>query len=331
MKASITRTPSAQSSSAASASTPVPVAGQRAGPSYARWQVILAFAALYLIWGSTYLGIRFAIETMPPFAMASSRFLLSGAMLVAWARFRGAPWPTRRQWAHAAMIGACLLFLGNGGVVWAEQRHVPSSLVALLVATTPAWVAVIDWLRPGGSKPNRGVVAGLALGFVGVALLIGPARLPDGSAVDLFGMALVVVASLAWAGGSVFSRHADHPRSPLMDTGIQALAGSSMVFIVSVLNGDWMRLNLEAISLRSVAAYVYLVIAGGIIAFTAFVWLIKRVEPSRVATYAYVNPVVAVFLGWALAGELLTIEMLIASGIVVVAVAIIVTYRDQGT
>ena len=321
MKASVTAPATAPATSVSSPAV--------TGQSSARWQVIAAFAALYIIWGSTYLGIRFAIETMPPFVMASTRFLLSGAILVVWARFRGAAWPTRRQWAHAAAIGACLLLLGNGGVVWAEQRQVPSSLVALLVATTPAWVALIDWLRPGGHKPNRGVVAGLAMGFAGVFLLIGPAKLPDGSAVDLFGMVLVVFASLAWAIGSVYSRHADHPASPLMDTGIQALAGSSMVFVVSVLNGDWMRLNLDAISFRSLAAYAYLVIAGGIVAFTAFVWLLKRVEPSRVATYAYVNPVVAVFLGWALAGEALTVETLIASAIIVAGVAIIVTYRGR--
>jgi drug/metabolite transporter (DMT)-like permease len=311
----------------ANAIQPLSAAGLRNLSSFA-WKVVTAFAAVYLIWGSTYLGIRFAIETIPPFLMAGMRFVLAGGLLYAWTRARGAPRPTRRQWASAAVVGGLLLVGGNGTGVWAQLRHVPSGMVALLVATTPFWMTLIEWLRPGGVKPTGAVVAGLVVGFGGIVLLIGPQAAP-GAGTDLFSMLLPVLAALLWSLGSIYSRGADLPRSPLMTTGIQMLAGGGMLLVVALLAGDWGRFNPAQVSARSLAAFVYLVTFGALVAFTAFSWLLRHVSPARVSTYAYVNPVIAVFLGWALAGEPLTPRTLVAAAIIVGAVAIIITFRER--
>jgi drug/metabolite transporter (DMT)-like permease len=291
-----------------------------------RVQLIAAFAAVYVIWGSTYLAIRFAIQTLPPFLMAGTRFVIAGAMLFAWARLRGAPRPTARQWLGAAVVGLLLLGTGNGAVVWAEQRVV-SSVVALLLAVTPIWTALLDWLRPGGARPGRGEIAGLVLGFAGIVLLIGPGNLASGTSIDLLGAVVVLLASLSWAAGTIYARYAKLPNSPLLSTGMEQLAGGAFLLIASVLAGDWGRVRFDAISTSSITAYLYLVFVGSLIAFSAYVWLIKHAPPSRVATYAYVNPVIAVFLGWALASEPLTAQTLIATAVIVAAVALIITNK----
>jgi drug/metabolite transporter (DMT)-like permease len=293
------------------------------------WKVVAAFAAVYVIWGSTYLAIRFAIETIPPFLMAGLRFVLAGLLLYAWTRARGAPRPTRRQWAGAAVIGGLLLVGGNGSGVWAQLRHVPSGMVALLVATTPFWMTLIEWIRPGGVKPTGAVLAGLVVGFAGIVLLIDPQTM-SGAGTDLFSMLLPVGAALLWSLGSIYSRGADLPKSPLMTTGIQMLAGGGMLLVVALAAGDWGRFDPAQVSVRSLAAFAYLVTFGALVAYTAFSWLLRHTSPARVSTYAYVNPVIAVFLGWALAGEPLTPRTLVAAAIIVGAVAIIITFREQG-
>ncbi len=294
-------------------------------PSRAR--LVLAFAAVYLIWGSTYLGIRYAIETLPPFFMAGVRFLVAGGALFAIACLRGAPLPSFPQWRSTMVVGALLLLGGNGGVTWAEQT-VPSGLTALLVALVPAWVVLIDWVRPNGVRPAGPVLAGLALGLVGIGLLINPFG-GSQSEINLLGAGVLGFASLSWAIGSVYSQHTAMPQSPMMATALEMLAGGVLLSLAAGLSGEWARVDLAAVSTRSILALAYLIVFGAIVAFTAYMWLLNATTPARAATYAYVNPVVAVFLGWLLAGEPLTVRTLIAAAVIVTAVMLITTYRSR--
>ena len=289
--------------------------------SVSRSRVIAAFAAVYIIWGSTYLAILFAIETLPPFLMAGSRFLVSGALLYGVARARGAERPERRNWAATAVIGALLLLGGNGGVVWAEQR-VPSGLAALLVATVPVWMVTLEWLR-GGLRPTRGVVAGLMLGMAGLTLLIGPGEFAGGRGADTLGAIVLVAASLSWATGSIYSRSAPLPKSPILTTGMEMLAGGVLLTLLGLATGELGRLDLAAASTKSWLALLYLVLFGSLVGFTAYIWLLKVSTPAKVSTYAYVNPVVAVLLGWLFANEPLTLRTLLAAAVIIAGVALI--------
>jgi drug/metabolite transporter (DMT)-like permease len=291
-----------------------------------RVRVGAAFAAIYLIWGSTYLAIRFAIETLPPFFMAGARFITAGALLYTWAWLRGAPRPTRLHWREAAIIGGLMVLGGNGGVTWAEQR-IPSGLTALLVATVPLWVVLLEGIRPGGGRPSGRVVAGLGLGLGGVALLIGPGNLIGGQAVDLFGTTVVLLAALAWASGSLYSRQAQLPAAPLQGVALEMLAGGTWLLLAGGVTGEGARLDLSGASLSSLLALGYLTVLGSIVAFSAYLWLLRVSTPARASTYAFVNPVIAVFLGWALADEPLTAQTLLAAAVIVAAVVIIVTGR----
>jgi drug/metabolite transporter (DMT)-like permease len=295
-----------------------------------RWQVILAFALIYVIWGSTYLAIRFAIETIPPFLMAGVRFVTAGGILYGLSAMWGAPRPTWGQWKGAAVLGALLLLGGNGGVTWAEQK-VPSGIAALMVATVPFWVTVLDWLRPGGTRPGGRVVVGLLLGLVGIALLIGPDALLGGGNVDAIGAVVLVLASLSWAAGTLFSRQSAGrlPASPWQLTAMEMLSGGAFLLIAGLLTGEAGRVDLAAVSARSVLALLYLIVFGALVGFSAYIWLLRVTTPTRAATYAYVNPVVAVFLGWALAGEEITAETVVAAGIIIAAVVIITTYKGK--
>lgn len=289
--------------------------------------MVLAFAAIYLVWGSTYLAILYAIETLPPFLMAGSRFLVAGTAMYAWARAAGAAAPRRVEWKGAALIGALLLLGGNGGVVWAEMR-ISSGLAALLVATVPVWMVLIEWAG-GGARPTRRVVAGLVTGFVGLGLLIGPGDLLGGASPDPRGTAAVLIGSLCWAAGSVASRRVALPSSPLLGTGMEMLAGGAFLMAAATVLGEWGRLDLAAVSRESLIGLAYLIVAGSWIGFTAYVWLLRHVEVSKVATYAYVNPVVAVLLGWAIAGEPLTARTLTAAAVIVAAVVVITSGRRR--
>lgn len=289
--------------------------------------MVVAFAAIYLVWGSTYLAISYAVETLPPFLMAGARFLVAGSAMYVWARVRSAPAPARAEWRGAALIGALLLMGGNGGVVWAETR-IPSGLAALLVATVPLWMVLIEWWG-GGARPTRRVVAGLIVGFVGLALLIGPADFLGGDAVDLLGTGAVLVGSLSWAFGSVISRRVSLPESPLLGTGMEMLAGGALLMLAGTVLGEWGRFDAAAASRESILGLLYLIGAGSWIGFTAYVWLLRHVEVSKVATYAYVNPVVAVVLGWAIAGERLTARTLAATVVIVIGVVFITAGRRR--
>lgn len=291
-----------------------------------RLQVMVAFAAVYLIWGSTYLAIRFAIETIPPLLMAGVRFLVAGLLLYAWIHRRDVPRPTRAHWITATVVGAFLLLGGNGGVVWAEQ-YVPSGLTALLVATVPLWIAVLDWARPGGAWPTGSVMLGVGMGVAGLALLIGPDDLLGGGRVHLTGALVLIGAALSWAIGSLYARHSPLPASPFSATSIEMLMGGVLLILAGLIRGEAAHLDVSAISLQSGIAFGYLILFGSLGGFTAYIWLLKNVPPVQATTYAYVNPVVAVFLGWALADEPLTGRVLLAAAIIVAAVVMITMKR----
>jgi drug/metabolite transporter (DMT)-like permease len=291
------------------------------------WRIVAAFAAVYLIWGSTYLAIRFAIETLPPFLMAGTRFLLAGALLHLWARVRGAPAPERAHWAPSLLLGALFFLVGNGGVVWAEQR-VPSGLAALLVAVTPVWTAVFEWRR-GGAAPSFGTVTGLVAGLTGVALLVAPGQLGSGMPISLPGAAACMISSMGWSLASVLSRGRRLPESPAIASSLQMLCGGGLLATAGLLTGEGAAVHLHAITPRSVLALCYLIVFGSLVAFTAFTWLLRVSTVSRVATCAYVNPVVAVLLGWAVAGERLTIRTVVAAAVIIGAVVLLTTARSR--
>ncbi len=284
--------------------------------------LIAAFAAVYLIWGSTYLAIRVAVETLPPFLMAGARFLVAGLLLYGWTAARGVPRPGRRAWMAAAIVGAFLLLGGNGGVVWAEQR-VSSSITALLVASEPLWIVLLDWLRPGGKRPQPLAALGVLLGFGGVALLIGPAVLQGSGTLSFISPLVIVLAALAWAAGSLYARTAPLPASGAQTSAMQMLIGGFLLLLVGLGTNETHQLVNTTISLRSALAVGYLVIFGSLVGFTSYAWLVKHTTASRASTYAYVNPVVAVLLGWALLSEPVTPRTLLAAAIIVSSVVII--------
>ena len=286
-----------------------------------------ALLVVYVIWGSTYLAIRIAIETLPHFLMAGVRFLVAGSALFAWAVRRGArvaDAPGRPQWRAAAIIGAGLFLGGNGGVVFAESR-IPSGVTALLVATLSFWMALLGWLA-WGERPPRRVLVGLPLGFAGTALLIGPV---ETSGIDPLGAAACLGASLSWAAASLYSRGAPLPARTAVSTGMQMITGGVWLVLAGLLNGELSQLQPQAFSVSSLLAFGYLVVAGSLIAFSAYAWLLRNAPTPLVATYAYVNPVVAVALGWAFAGEPVTPRMLAAGGTILGAVALIASGSSQ--
>jgi drug/metabolite transporter (DMT)-like permease len=305
----------------------LPTIPQSKLPPAPRGKVIAAFAAVYIIWGSTYLAIKIAVVALPPFLMAGSRFIIAGTMLYAWARLQGHARPTLREWRTTAIIGTFLLLGGNGAVV-SVAHLLPSGMSALLVATTPFWMVAFEGLRKGGSRPSASVVAGLILGFVGLGVLLGPGTLPSGGGVHLGGAFVLFLGTLSWSAGSVYSSHARLPASTCLALGMEQLAGGAILLVAGLATGEAGSFDPAGITTRSVIAFVYLIVFGSLLGFSSYIWLLSVSTPARVSTYAYVNPVVAVFLGWMLGGESLTTRTLVASGIIVLAVAILTT--DQG-
>lgn len=297
----------------------------------ARSRVISAFAAVYLIWGSTYLAIHYAVETIPPFLMGAGRFLTSGLILYAWSRRSGVRTPTAAEWRAATITGVLLLLCGNGAVIWAEQ-HVASGIVALIVAVVPLWMVLLDWLRPGGVRPRPLVFVGLALGLAGLALLIGPDALPShsGARLEIWATLVPVVGALFWALGSIVSRYAARPPSSQLATGMQMLAGGAAFLIVSAMLGEPRHFDIHAVAGSSLVGLLYLVTFGSLIGFTAYIFLLGATTPAKVATYAYVNPVVAVILGWAIAGEPFTGRAMLAATVILAGVATITLANVPG-
>jgi drug/metabolite transporter (DMT)-like permease len=297
-------------------------------PTPTRAALILAFAAIYIIWGSTYLGIRVAIETMPPFAMAAARFIIAGAILFAISRARGAAAPTGRQWGINAIIGTFLLLGGNGLVAWAEQ-FVPSGVTALLIGVQPLFFVLTEWAWPQGTRPTVVTAGALLLGFAGVAWLAAPWQQQDHGGLYLPGVLAILAACVFWAFGSIYSRHARHGADPLLASSLQMLAGGLALAMAATVHGELGHIELAAVSARSWIAFVYLVIFGSLIAFSTFVWLMRHSTPARVSTYAYVNPVVAVFLGWLILDEPITARTLVASVVIIAAVVIITMEKNK--
>jgi drug/metabolite transporter (DMT)-like permease len=287
-----------------------------------RWRIALAFAAVYLIWGSTYLAIRFAIETIPPYLMGGVRFLIAGGVLYAVLRWRGVRSPSRLQWRSAIIVGGLLLWGGNGGVMMAEQ-YVPSSLAALIVAMVPLWMVLLNWGWGDRVRPTAGTALGVGLGLAGIVLIAAPGQSAAEGAVNPIGLVMLIGASLSWSIGSLYARKASLPSNALLSTAMEMLAGGVFMLIAGLLLGQGAQIHFDQISVLSLSALGYLVIFGSLIGFTAYVWLLKVSTPARVSTYAFVNPVVAVFLGWLLAGEALSLRVLIAAAIIIVAVMLI--------
>jgi drug/metabolite transporter (DMT)-like permease len=307
------------------------------GSGASRSKIVAAFAAIYLIWGSTYLGIRFAIETIPPFLMGGVRFTIAGIALYIWSRARAREKPAPIHWRNTAIIGACLILGGNGAVMWAEQ-FVPSGMAALLVSILPFWIVLIDWLRPGGIRPTLGIVVGLVVGIAGIVVLLGPSVLhptpasdlaaTSGNGVALKGALVLMAGSLSWAAGSIYSRHVALPKSALLATSMEMLLGGVLLLALSFIMGEPKHFDPAGVSAKSLAGFAYLTTVGSLVGFTAYIWLLTVQPASRVSTYAYVNPVVAVFLGWALAGEALSLRTAIGAAIIIGAVALITTARS---
>ncbi|OHX37020.1 hypothetical protein BJL95_20240 [Methylomonas sp. LWB] len=278
-----------------------------------------ALLAVYLVWGSTYLMIRFVVETLPPFLSAGLRFVVSGVILLAWRRLAGDAAPTLRQWRSAAIVGTLLLLGGNGLVCWAEQT-VPSGVAALIIGAVPMFLVIADALRPNGARPTLRVLIGLVIGFIGIYLLVGPSVFSDDMPLNMSGVAALLLASLLWAVGSIYSKTADLPKTALMTTGAEMLAGGFALLVVSVLSEQWSIFSLTQVSTDSWLALVYLIVFGSMIGFASYAWLLQNAPISLVATYAYVNPLVAVFLGNWFAQEPLTPRILSASTVIIGAI-----------
>jgi drug/metabolite transporter (DMT)-like permease len=289
-------------------------------------RVVAAFAAVYLLWGSTYLAIRFAVETIPPFLMAGTRHLAAGLALYGWLRARGEARPERGHWKSAVLIGGLMLLGGNGLVTWAEQR-VPSGLAALIVASVPIWMAVLAGLEKRRA-PSGFVVFGLALGLAGIALLVAPGKF-GGERVEPAGAAALLLAALSWSVGSLASRRLKLPSSTLTAVAMEMVGGGVLLWIVGLALGQGRQLNLSAVSARSALSLGYLIVFGSLVGFSAYVWLLRVTTPARVSTYAYVNPIIAVLLGTLIGGEALTVRIGLAAAGILAAVALIIRHGAE--
>jgi len=295
-----------------------------------RIQVIAAFAALYLIWGSTYLAILFAIQSIPPFLMAGARFLLAGLIMFAIARTQGPLRSTSAEWRTALVVGACLLLGGNGGVTLSE-KFIESGLASLIVATVPIYITLLGWLSGMTPRPTPIVWVGLAGGFSGVAILLGPAlRLSVGDH-PAIGMSILLLSSFIWSAGSLYSRTVKHAASPFLGAAQQMFCGGLLLMLVGLFAGESKTFHPGNITTLSVGAFAYLVLIGAIVGYTAYFWLLRHCDPAKVATYAYVNPIVAVLLGALFAHEAVTLRTLLPAALIISSVALIITVQQFKT
>lgn len=295
-----------------------------------RARVLLAFAAVYVVWGSTYLFIRYTVETIPPFLLGSTRYLIAGALLFAFAKWRKAGIPSRAVVWLGVITGLLMPGLGNGAVIWAEQT-VPSSMTALIVAMVPLWIVVIDWARPRGKRPRPAMFVGLALGLIGTVILIGPDSLVGHGSVDSLGLTVLFVGSVGWAYGTLLTRWMKHDGSPIMFSAIQMLAASVGYATAAFASGEASHFALAQVSARSFASMAYLIFGGSIIGYTAYVYLLRNTSAAKAATYAYVNPVIAVALGWAFAGERIVARTIVAAIVMLGGVAIITSMQSTAS
>ncbi|MFA0888717.1 MAG: EamA family transporter [Synergistales bacterium] len=286
--------------------------------------VMAALGAVYFFWGTTYLGMKFAIETLPPFFMLSLRFMIAGVLLFAWTASRYKPEATPGQLRGAAFSGAVMLLGGTGLVAWAEQV-VPSNVAAIVIATMPLWMALIRWVALRGDRPGKTSMAGLVLGFAGTLLLVQSSTAgAPGTEGHAAGLAVLLLAAFLWASGSLLSRTLDQPVHPGLATSVQLLSGGLCCLLAGLLTGEAGKIHLDAISLRSAAAIAYLAVFGSVVAFSCYTWLLKATDPALASSYAYVSPVVAVTAGWVLAGESLNAGSLVAAAVILISVVLIV-------
>ncbi len=304
-----------------------------ARPTADRRSIWVGMLVLYVVWGSTYLGIAIAVQTIPPFVMAGVRFLVAGLILLAWSRLRdGGTFvaPTRREWRDSAIVGGLLLGGGMGLVAWGEQT-IPSGIAALMVALVPVWIAIFGRIAYAQRLPGL-AIAGIAIGFVGIAVLVGPTALGTTGALDPAGLLAVIVSPIAWSIGSLFASHrAVLPRQPLVASGLQMLTGGLVLMAMGAASGEFGSFDAAAVSTDSLLALAYLTVIGSLLAFTTFGWLLRVAPLQLVATYAYVNPVVAVILGALVLQEPIEPRTVVAGAIIVFAVALIVTARGRMT
>lgn len=285
-------------------------------------RIALAFLAIYVVWGSTYVAIKFSLESLPPFLMAAIRFTIAGILMSIWCKTQGAPIPKRENILPTFILGILLLVFGSTGVVLAE-KSVPSGLVSLLVTTVPIYIVLLQWLRPGGTKPTWRVIAGLCIGLIGMLLLLDPRIVNDNESIDYVGVSYVLIGALGSAIGVLYAPTAKLPGSQQVAAAMEMLAAGISLFVIAFCSGEFSYFSHAHLSLKSALAMAYLVVFGSMVAFSAYAWLLKVVSPSRVATYAYVNPVVALLLGWLLAGEPLTSSSILGSAVVLSAVWLI--------
>jgi drug/metabolite transporter (DMT)-like permease len=283
-----------------------------------RAKVLIAFALVYVIWGSTYLAISYAVTTIPPFLMAGMRFFTAGSLLYLFQRVRGVPKPTPKQWRNAFILGGLLLMLGNGVLCWAEER-VPSGVAALIVAIVPLWMVVFEWLS-GGARPGRNAIIGIALGLLGIGLLVQP---NGKGGVDPMGAAALIVATIGWSAGTLFGRRADMPKALMLTSGMEMMCGGVILFIAALVSGEFAHFHPAAVSRESVFGLLYLLVFGSWIAYSAYTYLVTATTPARLGTYAYVNPVIALFLGWLLHGEPIGPRTFAAVAVIVAAVVLL--------
>jgi drug/metabolite transporter (DMT)-like permease len=298
-------------------------------PAPKKTVVIIAFAALYLIWGSTYLGIRFSIETIPPFLMAGARFVLAGTIMYGIAWSQGIGESNWRNWRTSLIIGACLLLGGNGGVTISE-KYIDSGLAALIVAIVPIYIVLLGWLTGMARRPTAVMWMGLAGGFLGVGTLFGPGlhvHSPAGRN-PAIGISILLVTSFIWSAGSLYSRVAKHAASPFLTAAQQMICGGVLLLVAGAVTGELPRFHPSSVSLLSLISFIYLVLIGAVVGYTAYIWLLRHCDPAKVATYAYVNPIVAVLLGTLFAGETVTVRTLIASALIIGSVALIITAQQ---
>lgn len=291
-------------------------------------RIALAFLAIYVVWGSTYVAIKFSLESLPPFLMAAIRFTIAGVLMSIWCKSQGAPLPKRENILPTFILGILLLVFGSTGVVLAE-KSAPSGLVSLLVTTVPIYIVLLQWLRPGGKRPTLRVIAGLAMGLIGMLLLLDPRLVHDNESIDYVGVSYVLVGALGSAIGVLYAPRAKLPASQQVAAAMEMLGAGLSLFVIAFCCGEYSYFAAPHISLKSILSMTYLIVFGSMVAFSAYAWLLKVTSPSRVATYAYVNPVVALLLGWLLAGEPLTASSMIGSVVVLSAVWLI-TQANSG-
>lgn len=287
------------------------------------WQVIAAFAAIYLIWGSTFLGMRLAINSIPPFLMSGGRYVIAGSLLYAVMRWMGAAAPNWKQWLNSFFTGGLLVTAGNGCVCWAQQT-VPTGIAALLVASVPLWILLADWWRPNGIRPSRLTVLGLMAGFAGVSMIALGKDHTGSRLVDPLGVSVLLMGTMCWAIGSIYARQTKiRTESKMLGVSLQMLGGGVLDIVIGSILGEWNQFHPSQFTSVSMWSFVYLTFIGSLVAYTAYVWLLGVSSPAKVSTYAYVNPVIAVVLGHVFLKEELPHSLALAGLLILAAVVLI--------